>query len=699
MAKSANNITVVADDDQSIYRWRGTSTSNVLKFTTEFLNVEKIVLTENYRSTQNILDSAYKLITHNNPDRLEIQAKIPKKLVSKKIDSDNFPVVHFHFSNSESEAEGIGSEIIKLKAKTTNLKYNDFAILVRANAYAESFIQAFERLGIPFQFLGPSRLFDKPEIKQLVSYLKLIVDSYDEASLFNVLSSPWVGLPGEVLSEILSISKHDRRPLILVAKESSDVSLKKFFEIFTHHRSRINSLSAGEILYDLLNQLDWLKHLILFESISDESIAANIIQFFNRLKSHQSSRADSSVPSVVNWIDFLVEAGESPQAAELTSTDNDAVNILTIHSSKGLEFEVVFLPCLVSLRFPSINRSEPIPIPLDLIKEVLPQGDAHLQEERRLFYVAMTRAKERLYLSSADYYGDAKRAKKPSIFISEALGPSHSVSLPKSDPIPRIIDVPVDTHPTIHKVDYLDYSRIQTFKSCPLHYKAKYILNLSTPPSASSTFGNIIHKTLKDYYENLIRSNPQDIHKLLDANWEHKGFGDPRRESLFVDKAHDMLQRFVENKSNFSSLPIKLEEPFKFKLSENLIIGGKIDRLDVTSDNKLHIFDYKTTSEKNQLDESEAASDLQLSVYALASTNLKHYPFNRKPQEILLSLYYLDTGERIDTTRTIDQLGAAIGEILDVQKQITESDFHCSKSYICKEGKCDYYDLCKSLVK
>src|SRR5581483_8661643 len=131
---------------------------------------------------------------------------------------------------------------------------------------------------------------------------------------------------------------------------------------------------------------------------------------------------DASVAAVVDWIDLAMQMGESPLAANMDWSENNAVNILTIHSSKGLEFPVVFLVNLVAQRFPTRERQEQIPIPDGLIKEELSEGDFHLSEERRLFYVGMTRARDMLFLTAANYYGEGKREKKISPFVVEVLG-------------------------------------------------------------------------------------------------------------------------------------------------------------------------------------------------------------------------------------------------------------------------------------
>ncbi len=681
------NLTVVGDDDQSIYKWRGASTSNLISFSKHYPNVKKIILNQNFRSTKEILDCAYRLITHNNPDRLEVQEGVDKKLISVSPIPNPQPVKFFHLQNSESEAETVTSQIQKIKSDNS-LAWSDFAVLVRANSHAQPIVSCLERNNIPCRFLGPSTLFQRPEIRNLVSYLDVVQNPLNQIALFQVLCSPWFDIPPIEISRLVSESKQDRIPLIEVVKKSSNKKVANFLALIEEHQLLLAKLSAGEVLYDLLSKTNWIHHLTDYHTQEEESVALNIVKLFNRIKSFESRSNDTSIPAVLAWIETLEQIGESPQAAELDWEGEDTVKIITVHSAKGLEFPVVFICSLVSARFPSINRSEAIPIPDVFIKETLPQADTHLQEERRLFYVAMTRAKSQLILTGADYYGDGKRPKKISQFVSEALS-----DIDLTTPVPVLQPpVPIHTPPvqisTSTTVTYLDSSRIETFLDCPLHYRAKYDLGLKTPPSASSSFGNTIHKTLKNYYEQLIRGESPDVVKLLEVNWDNRGYENKKREQLFFKRGQDMVKRAI---TTLPQNPTLLEHGFKFLLTPDLTIGGKIDRVDIVG-NKVTIFDYKTSSPNNQLSLKEAQTDLQLSFYALAAAKMVDKP------ELELVLVYLDSGDRISITKTQEQLDEAVEKIKSIKLQIESSEFGCSHPKICQEGKCDYSKLCRLVV-
>src|SRR5260221_6044572 len=185
--KTTQNITVVGDDDQSVYRFRGAAVSNIIQFRKNFPKTKVVVLTKNYRSTQEILDRSYDLIQHNNPDRLEVVEGINKKLISERKEVGT-KVSFIHVDRVENEADEVSKEILR-QAQDHGYDFKDIAILVRANNHAEPFSRALARHGIPYQFLGPGRLFKQSEVIDLISYLKVLYNFEDSVSFYRILSS------------------------------------------------------------------------------------------------------------------------------------------------------------------------------------------------------------------------------------------------------------------------------------------------------------------------------------------------------------------------------------------------------------------------------------------------------------------------------------------------------------------------------
>jgi len=693
------NVNVVGDDDQSIYRFRGAAVSNIVQFKKSFPKSKVVVLTKNYRSTQEILDRSYDLIQFNNPDRLEVVEKIDKKLQAVNTDK-GIGIEFIHADRVENEADLIASKIKELE-----VDYKDIAILVRANNHSEPIMRALSRHGIPYQFLGPGRLFKQPEIIDLISYLKVLYNFEDSVSFYRLLSIENFGVTGRELAEMGNFAKKNNICLFEAAEKMGGEKVAKIVEIINKHLDLIKKETAGQILYYFLEDSGLLPKLLSPTNAEAEKRAKNISRLFDKLKTYEVDHEDARVPAVVDWLDLSMELGESPLANDSDWTEINAVNILTAHSAKGLEFPVVFLVNLVSQRFPTIERREQIPIPDGLIKEVLPVGDYHLEEERRLFYVGMTRARDRLFFTAADYYGEGKREKKLSQFIYEAMGESNTNSSQITDLGKQLTFL--DYEPILDsrqkvgdkervKINFLSYSQIETFQTCPVHYKLRYIYKIPTPPSASASFGTSIHATFNEFYKRLNegeKSSEKLIYKIFEDNWVREGYKDKTHENKFFEKGKIYLSGYLRESFDPKNLPIALEEKFSIPLSKDLKIGGVVDRVDSLPDGAIEIVDYKTGATIPS--QKEVDKNLQLSFYALAATKIPNLPFGKPPDKVKLSLYYLDAQEKISTTRTGKQLEAAVSEIFKVRDEIEKSDFKCSNHIFCQMG-CEFSLFCKS---
>lgn len=713
LVNDKENLTVVADDDQSIYKWRGAAVSNVIQFRKSYPKANVVTLTQNYRSTQVILDSAYKLIQNNNPDRLEVAEKIDKKL--KAVNKGDGRTPEFiHADRVENEADQVAKKVLQLVEE--GYAWADCAVLVRANNHAEPFSRAFARLGVPYQYLGPGQLFRQEEVKELIAYLKVLYNFEDSASFYKVLTMEHIGIPARDLAAISNYARKNNRSFFEACEHIVDMyvgdeaktKVNKLIKMIHDHLKLVPKATAGQILYQFLEESGLLQELVSSKSPVDEKRAQNISKLFDRLKTYEAQNEDASVFAIVDWIDLATEVGESPRAADFDWGRENAVNILTIHSSKGLEFPVVFVVNLVAQRFPTTERKEQIPIPEELIKEILPSGDYHLQEERRLFYVALTRAKERLFVTAADYYGEGKREKKLSPFVFEIFG-EISMQQYSNEAIQQlsILDFapqPVDvTHrPTTNNhitINYLSYSQIDCFKICPLHYKLRYILGIPTAPSAPLSFGSTLHYVMKEFNGLLMAKslkNPEKtIIELLDKHWSSVGYEDRKHELEMKKRGQEYLKNYL--KSDLfkpKNPPSMLEQKFLFPLNPGLRIGGVIDRVDKTK-NGIEIIDYKTTDfgHKEVPSEKELREDLQLSVYAMAANKVREVPLGRDLDEVTLSLYYFDLGKKVSTTRTVEELEKAAAQIMEIKEAIGISDFACSKGFFC--NYCEYRMFCE----
>lgn len=708
LAGDDRNITVVADDDQSIYRFRGAAVSNVLQFKKNFPKTKIITLLENYRSTPKILDASYSLIQNNNPNRLEVVEKIDKKLKSQsKSAGDDIELIYKN--RAEDEAEEIAKTI---KGLEKNFNYKDIAILARANNHLQGITGALQRNRIPYQFLGPGYLFSQDEVKDLIAYLTLLTNLSDSVSLFRVLSMDIFDISPVELNFLLNFAKKKNLTLFEslndldkpFLKPRTQEVLKNVKEMIENHLRKSRKEKAGQILYYFLIDSGLYKKLLQTNSLAEERRVQNIAKFFDRVKNFETERDDANIFTLTEWLTLLIQMGDSPTAADVDASERNAVNMLTVHSSKGLEFPVVFMVNLVSDRFPSRERSEKIPLSQGIIKEDIPKNiDYHMEEERRLFYVGMTRAQKRLYFSASSFYGSGKRPRKLSPFIFEAL--PHLFEKQKKDEgtlqlsLTDILSSYEDKSDSEEerkpvKVDYITFSNLQMFDICPMHYKAKVILNIPTPQASVQSFGVSIHATLYKLYRFAKEGKTLDLSEvkaLLKNEWISEGYDGKRHEAERFSQANKLIEEFYNTQFNPKSLPLGLELPFSFILKNGVKVFGKIDRVD-KKDKGIEIIDYKTGEDNPK---AKTAHELQLAIYALAATKVKDSVLDKTPDKISLTIHFLEGNTKKSMKFSDTDLEKLEDELIEKIKEIEKSDFKCSGNMICKT--CEYRMLCSAI--
>ena len=404
LAARQRNVVVVGDDDQAIFRFRGASMSNILAFDRAYGDARQVVLQENRRSPQAVLDAAYRLIQHNNPDRLEVAQKIDKRLVSsvgRGAEPD-----HLAFDTVSTESEQV-AEMIQ-EEHERGRPYRDFAILVRMNNDADQYLRALNVRGIPWTFSGNAGLYGRPEVRLLIAFLRTVAHPDDSVSLHYLASSDIYQVPIVDLTKCATYADRKHRwlfdvlrtvpPEIEITEDGAGAvarlvaDLERYMELAREH-------PTGEVLYQFLVDSGLMTRYAKAPAELEQEVQ-NVSKFFTRVKDAARVLKYDNVREFVNHLDALIDAGDDPAVAE-ADTETPAVHVLTVHKAKGLEWPIVFMVECMQNRFPSTRRSDPVELPPALIKDVLPTGDFHEQEERRLFYVGLTRAEERLTLTHA----------------------------------------------------------------------------------------------------------------------------------------------------------------------------------------------------------------------------------------------------------------------------------------------------------
>ena len=541
LAERHRNVTVVGDDDQSIYKFRGAAISNILEFRDRYPGARTVVLRRNYRSLTPILEAAHRLVRFNDPDRLEVRAGISKALRAERTSAAPAPVRHEVFATGAQEADWVAVEIARRVAGGSPPR--DHAVLVRANADADPVIRSLTMAGVPWRFSGTSGLYARPEVRLLLSFLRLMADPAASMDLYALVASDLYGFPAEDLAILAATARRRSRSLREILEELQDepgtlrvgVATRQATDRLLGDLAGMEEIArvrpAGELLLAFLRGSGWLARLAATETVAAEEALGNIARLFEIVRGQGALLPDDRVAFLAPHLATLVEAGDDPATADL-DPDADAVAVLTVHKAKGLEFPVVFLPGLVAGRFPLPARREALPVPVALVRETLPEGDFQVQEERRLFYVAMTRARDELILSHAVDYGGA-RARRVSPFLLEAMDlPPTDAPQPASariSALERLVGasepgrsaVPVLGQPAVSPRQpsgrplVLSFSAIDAYLTCPARYRLGNLIGVPTQPHHSLTYGAALHHAVQEFHRRHARGQVPDEGELF----------------------------------------------------------------------------------------------------------------------------------------------------------------------------------------
>ncbi|MBP9718703.1 ATP-dependent helicase [Candidatus Gracilibacteria bacterium] len=680
LAKSHKNIMVVGDDDQSIYKWRGASLSNAQIFTKTFPGHKTEVLTQNYRSTQAILDATYAVIQNNNPNRLEISHAINKRLLAEDKDPGSVPEVH-HFVNGSDERA-----FIIARAKHTVKMGNSVAILCRTNSLATQFIELLQNQDTPLVYSSYNAFFQSPGVKDIMGLLRFLSDPKDDIALFRVLSLSHWNIPQQDILLMLNESKKTHASLFDILKRSELAEIATTLESLIE---KTRTLSVSEIIGTFFDTTSFVSQL---EKKGEVEALQAVGTFSEKVGQFEETHEDKSVLAFVEYTKIIEDMGGQNEGISSSKEGNAAVHVITVHGSKGLEFDEVIVPSLVQNKFPGIRRSESLEIPAPLIQEPLPETDTHMEEERRLFYVACTRARASLLLTYSDKY-ESTRNYKVSPFATEMLTTSHATYHHHLASGPegiqgRLFEEVEDSKTPHVQLSTLSYSQISTYETCPLKYQFRYLFRLPEAPSASLSFGISVHNALKDIFTE-IKKNPSYleidlsplIEELVEKNWIASGYASRMIQLEQKQTAKAAVVNYYNKMRDQLTIPHEIEVPFRFTLS-GIKISGRIDRVDKLADGTYEIIDYKTGSPENY----RVNSDMQLSLYALAAEKSLKIPISK------LSLHFIETAEILSTTRNKKQLDKCEESITETAEEIKKGIFIPTPGFQC--NSCDFRLIC-----
>lgn len=695
LAEGRRNLTVVGDDDQSIYRFRGAAISNILSFAERYPDAGKVVLTKNYRSTQPVLTAARRLIRYNDPERLEVRLGISKELTPEGMPGDAPPVLFRRFRTTANEADWIATEIRDSIA--SGRRARDHAVLVRANVDSVEIGRSLNMLGIPWRSSGAAGLYDQPEVRLLLAGLRHAADPDAVAPLFQIAAEPRFKVPPTLLAAAVGKSRRDHAPLreSLAAVGAGHGATERLLARLAGVVQESVERTSGEVLYRWLRESGLLAELTREGTPESDERIRNIGRLFDVVRARSRLLELDRAPFLVRYLEELGEAGDDPSAADV-DPDLDAVALLTIHQAKGLEFPIVFAANLVEGRFPARGRPPRLALATELggSDDVVPRDprdgegraeadEESLREERRLAYVAITRACERLMLTAAERSSAGVRPRKVSRFVAEALDQSREQleelpltgepastmdGLAVAAPPPPVLPVREPGASESAPLT-LSFTAIEAFLACPLRYHYQQRLRIPLPPHHSATYGAAMHAAVAEFHRGQMAGSPPSLSELyaaLERSWQSAGFLSRSHEQARLTAAHEAIARFRSEESTSGQVPAYVERDFSFELGGHKI-RGRWDRVDVTplpstgrptpipsidaegdllrptlplgDDEWVVVSDYKTGGrDDDEASRKRAKESLQLQLYALAWRATT----GRLPDEV--SLRFLDTG-------------------------------------------------------
>ncbi len=728
-------ITVVGDDDQVIYSFRGANAHNIQAFKNEYKNHEKfnsIALEINYRSSQPILNLANASIS-NNTERID-------KTLATGLDLPPNKPTRF-WGEKEQQIEFLASEINNLVSEGN--AYNDIAILCRTHGQSNDLIDFLSQAHIPVQphYMG---LFNCSGVRDIIAWCQLVSrGTFQDSALYRIIKNACGYKTAHIIFS--KFNRHDSNPRFDQIIQNNVIinkypNLNNILRSIEKLRSITHKRSAGEIIWDITQEIGILRSSAKKYGMDDHYTLLNVGNLLKRAQDFtRRNKKNHSITAFNIYLEAIIRSGGLPNIKPEPYRPQDGVIVNTIHGVKGAEFPIVFIPFLRSASFPlnfrnqlRINRP---PDPwLNYNQNVnLTPKEHHINEERRLFYVAVTRAKNKLYLLApkkatspfikelpdilmedqimvkpySNYISHSDLKSKYEQYIQKALSreaydqvkdyslalkaiheheQGKTVLLGDSEwekELKRELEQEFEP-PVPERID-LSASAIDTYENCPLKFRLGRIDGIpQTAKKPELVFGNIIHAVLQKFHESNKNLTRDRILNLLNEEWKKGEFDYVVREKKFKEQGIDMLTRYHDNISKEQPNVLKTEEKFAFDIGP-ITIRGAIDRIDKTTDG-IAIFDYKTSKTP-----TSAKSNLQLAVYSMYLEQLDDKKIGGLP--ISASLYFLREKEKPvrSHTFTAEQIGETKEKIIEVAAKIKRKEFQAKTGKHC--DWCDYKNL------
>jgi DNA helicase II / ATP-dependent DNA helicase PcrA len=699
LAGEEQNIFVVGDPDQAIYRFRGASSAAFVEFQKRFPHTRGVVLDENQRSRGNILRVAFRAISENPPvpslgqavqfDRNPLQsARDLREQESGMLVFDEQVDVVICGSHDQ-EAALIAGEIELLRKNARPGDKLSMAVLYRQHLHRERMMQELAGRRIPFIVVGMNVLETGPA-RDLLAVARAVSNPNDAESLFRVCALPRFGMEGEELRKKLATAGHKSTFRGVLA------TMETGMRVLDAVREAGNFIAAEK-----LSAAQALGYLVREFELEETHPVIQAVLRFAAVWEEKPFLPDISLAEFLGYLRHYIPAGgiiplfSEEQMAELEREFPDAVRLMTVHAAKGLEFTHVWLLRVNSGSFPTNFKTPLFEFPAELRGSVA-MGDGkeiHDQEERRLFYVAITRARDRLTIGGRPGRG---RDKAPAGYLKSLLqdlklrpalaqrfagGATPVEPPPDSSPILSWMLLP----PSFVGRDLpLSANAVQNYATCPMKFKLQRDWRVPGDAAAALQYGNAIHTVLKHYYDPAAHAQQLDAEAAVQAfekEFAKSVIEDPVQRRMYEEMGAKQLRAVIAARPRESVEVLAAEYKINFRLGE-LEIVGRIDRMDRMAGDLVRVVDYKTGSPKDQ---RFADDSLQLSIYAMGVSRLGY-----TPRELVL--VNVQDATEVASFRTPKQLETAQRKIEEAAEGIARGRFEATPGPHCVW--CEFRKLC-----
>ena len=677
IARLGANICVVGDDDQTIYQWRGSDVDQIITFEKRYPEVEAVRLNENFRSSKGIVVTA-RHIVEKNPNRLE------KKMEST--DAQQYQrgdILALQFSNHEEEASWIAQKIKKMTGvryqdrpdkPVRGLMFSDMAILVREWKDAAPIVEALKKSDVRYLGGGMNSLFDTPEISSVREVFYFLANHVPkngklltESKLQQNLESAFPGLKKQDLKVGLQFLKNIRSRIPLGS--DNQLFLQRVFldllEVLGVREDRIgNAIRTGEIVFFNLGKFSQL--------ISD----------FEQINFHSSP--EQLYSAFAGFLEFQAAEYYPEETEETAHAKPNAVRVMTVHQAKGMQWPVVFVPCLRANRFPS-RRKGGRTIWHVIDEKAVKNAERYKgtkEDERRLFYVALTRAEKFLFCSWGPVT-ENQQQRSVSEFFSDltesefVLGKDPDKSYVKIKESPRVQETPFP----------LTFSELRYFFECPYQFKLRFLYGFDSPVNRALGYGKSLHDALCEIHSESIQGRVptlSDIPKLV-LDHMHLPFANEEVRQNSIRGAERALELYLKSHGHHLKNLEHAEKIVELKLADGIVVSGRIDLIRRTDTDEIAIVDFKSGDDT----QPKEMTQLQLQVYAAG------YQKATGKDADLLEIHNLEVGHIHREEVQDSNLEATLAKVVTAGQQIKEMNLPKHSNWCKACDGCDMAGICR----